>query len=192
MPMMGKLEDVAEAVNPRSRLGRGLAVLRDCLAGRFPDLASQIANLQRGETRRVAVDGEVLYVLIQCYESKPRKEGRFEAHARHTDLQYLWSGRERIEVCDLRAVEPKTAYDAKGNVFFPIDDAAHSQLVLQAGEVAVLLPQDAHAPCLRANDSEGELVRKIVVKVQDAHLTMLPEVLPFTATTRPACAGGLR
>jgi len=170
MAMLGKVDDLTELVNPRSRLGRGLALLQDCLAGRLPSVTGEIAKLQPGETRRVAMDGDAVYLLIQCYQSKQRSEGRFEAHARHTDLQYVWSGRERIEICDLRASQPKPAYDTNGNVFFPISDGAHSHLLLQAGEVAVLLPQDAHAPCLRAADAEGELVRKIVVKIQDAHL----------------------
>jgi YhcH/YjgK/YiaL family protein len=170
MAMLGKLEDLAERVIPHSRLGRGLALLQDCLAGRFPGIAGLVDNLRAGETRRVTVEGEALYMLIQCYQSKRRSEGRFEAHARHTDLQYVWSGRERIEVCDLHAVQSKPAYDANGNVFFPVGEAVHSHLLVRAGEVAVLLPEDAHAPCLQANDGEGELVRKIVVKIQDAHL----------------------
>jgi YhcH/YjgK/YiaL family protein len=157
-------------VNPRSRLGRGLALLRDCLAGRVPGVAAEIGTLQPGESRRVTVDGDALYLLMQCYQSRQSRDGRFEAHAHHTDLQYVWSGRECIKVCHLRAVQPKPAYDTNGNVFFPIDEAAHSHLLVHAGEVAVLLPQDAHAPCLRASDDRGELVRKLVVKVQDAHL----------------------
>lgn len=187
MAMLGKLDDVAELVNPRSRLGRGLALLQDCLAGRFPGVAGEIASLRPGETRRVAVDGEALYLLIQCYESKQRNDGRFEAHARHTDLQYVWSGRERIEVCDLRAVQPKPAYDTNGNTYFPINDGVHSHLLVQPGEVAVLLPQDAHAASLRINDNDGELVRKIVVKIQDAHLPA-PNPISATATLAPVRA----
>ena len=192
MAMLGKVDDVAGLVNPRSRLGRGLAFLQDFLAGRVPGVAGEIANLQPGETRRVAVDGDALYVLIQCYQAKQRKEGRFEAHARHTDLQYLWCGRERIEICDLRASHPTPAYDASGNVFFSIGDDVHSHLLLQAGEVAVLLPQDAHAPCLRANDSEGELVRKIVVKVLDAHLTDVLTTAPVQSTAQNSHPEGQR
>jgi beta-galactosidase beta subunit len=42
---------------------------------------------------------------------------------------------------------------------------------LHAGEVAVLMPADAHAACLRVAGEEEALVRKIVVKIKDAHLT---------------------
>jgi YhcH/YjgK/YiaL family protein len=180
MPMLGKVADLTNLVNPQSRLGLGLLLLWDCVSGRFSGGAGELANLLPGETRRIAVDGDALYLLIQCYRSKQGKEGRFEAHARHTDLQYVWSGRERIEVCNLSLLHPTPDYDANGNVFFPISDVAHSRLLLQAGDVAVLLPQDAHAPSLQANDGESELVRKIVVKVQDAHL---PKPIPGLSTT---------
>jgi YhcH/YjgK/YiaL family protein len=171
MALLGRIENLADLVHPGGRLRRALEVLRDCVAGRRSDIATQMASLQPGETRRIPVDGEALYLLLQCYRTKNRAEGRFEAHQRYTDLQYVWSGREHIEVCDLHACQPQPAYDASGNVFFPIGAMARSNLLVQAGEVAVLLPQDAHAPCLRTPDDDGELVRKIVVKVRDAHLT---------------------
>jgi biofilm protein TabA len=192
MAMLGKIEDLAVLVNPHTRLGRGLSLLQDCLAGRFPGVASEMATLQPGETRRVAVDSDALYLLIQCYQPKERNEGRFEAHARHTDLQYLWSGRERIEICDLRTSQPTLAYDANGNMFFPIGDAAHSHLLLRAGEVAVLSPQDAHAPCLCVEGQSRELVRKIVVKVMDAHLTNLPHSACGPASAFTVNPGGGR
>jgi biofilm protein TabA len=193
MAMSGKVEDLAALVNPRSRLGRGLALLQDCLAGRFPGVAAELANLQPGETRRVAVDGEALYLLIQCYKPKQQKESRFEAHERHTDLQFLWSGREIIEVCDLHHALPSVTYDAKGNVYFPLGDKTQQRLLLRAGEVAVLLPGDAHAACLKPEGEKEELVRKIVVKIRDAHLPAKPEAaVSAAAGEKPGLAGAAR
>jgi biofilm protein TabA len=186
MAMLGKVDDLTKLMNPQSRLGRGLALLQECLAARLACFEDVMANLQPGETRRVAVEGDLCYLLMQCYQTRPRNEGRFEAHARHTDLHYLWSGRERIEFRDLRASKPELAYDANGNMFFPLGDGTHSQLLLQAGEVAVLLPQDAHAPSLRVQDRRGELVRKVVVKIQDAYLPA-GDPSPRVATNELAC-----
>lgn len=168
--MLGKVEDLAALVQPGIRLRRGLQLLQDCLAGRLPEVVSQLASLEPGESRRVDVNGDSLYLLIQCYSTRRRVESRFEAHERHADLQFLWSGRECIEVCDLRKLQPLPAHDESGNAYFPMGDEVHSRLRLQAGMVAILLPQDAHAPCLSLEDGEESLVRKIVVKVKDAHL----------------------
>ena len=168
--MLGTVESLAHLVHPRSRLRLGLALLADCVGGRLPEVAGMISNLAPGETNRVSLDGDAIYLLIQCYQPKRRAEGRFEAHARHTDLQFLWSGCECIEVCDLRALGSSPQYDRNGNVYFPLNDKVHSRLILQAGDVAVLSPGDAHAACLRIEAETSELVRKMVVKVMDAHL----------------------
>ncbi len=178
MVMLGKVEDLLGLVHPGSRLRLGLELLQDCLAGRLPEVINQVQTLPPGETRRISLEGDAFYLLLQCYEPKRREDGRFEAHARHTDLQYLWSGREGIEVCDLPALSPAATYDGNGNVYFPMGKEVRSRLLLHAGQVAVLLPQDAHAPCLRCDGDEEELVRKIVVKVMDAHL---PDVSPEIA-----------
>lgn len=172
--MLGKVEDLVALVNPGTRLRRGLALLQDCLVGRLPEVVSQLPSLQPGETRRFDVNGDALYLLIQCYTTRRRVEGRFEAHSRHADLQFLWSGRECIEVFDVRRLQPLPTHDESGNAYFPMGNELHSRLRLQAGEVAVLLPQDAHAPCLSLTDAEETLVRKIVVKVKDAHLPDSP------------------
>jgi len=175
--MLGKVETLLPLVHPGSRLRRGLELLRECQSGRWPEVVDQLSNLQPGETRRLPVHGDDLYLLIQCYQPQPQAQGRFEAHARHTDLQLIWSGRECIEVCDLRASQPSAAYDNNGNFYFPMGHDRYQHLLLQAGDVAVLLPEDAHAPCLRVEGEGDELVRKIVVKVMDAHLPAVsPEI----------------
>jgi YhcH/YjgK/YiaL family protein len=168
--MLGKLKDLNHLVHANSRLKRGLDLLEDCVAGHFPEVTNAIATLSPGETSRIWLEGDAFYLLVQCYQPRTRDQGRFEAHERHTDLQFLWSGRECIEVCDLHASLPAAAYDKNGNVYFPLGNQPHSRLLLHAGEVAVLLPEDAHAACLSLGGDGEELVRKIVVKIQDAHL----------------------
>jgi hypothetical protein len=70
MAMLGRVEDLAELVNPHSRLGVGLALLRDCLAGRIPGVANELPNLPPGEIRRIAVDGDALYLPSSAREAE--------------------------------------------------------------------------------------------------------------------------
>jgi len=174
MAMFGKVEELIELVQPASRLRRGLAVLQDYREGRRPEWAKTLAGLKAGEKVEVAIEGDNLYAILQCYAPKPRAEGRFEAHQRHTDLQYLSEGTEWIEVCPLGEQASLPPFDARGNVLFPLGASAHSRVRLAAGDVAVLLPSDAHAPWLRVEDAPDTLVRKIVIKVKEAHVTESP------------------
>jgi biofilm protein TabA len=191
MAMLGKIEDLNHLVHPNSRLKRGLQLLQDCVTGRRPEIMNQVSSLAPGESSRIPLEGDDLYLLVQCYQPRKREQGRFEAHERHTDLQFVWSGRESIEVCDLHAALPAAAYDKNGNVYFPLGNQAHSRLLLHSGEVAVLLPQDAHAPCLQVEGDGEDLVRKIVVKIKDAHLpdSGLNENSTAAAAVEPAMAG---
>jgi YhcH/YjgK/YiaL family protein len=170
MAMLGKVEDLLEQIHPQRRLRRGLSVLMDYCEGRLPEFERILARLKAGEKLEVAIEGENLYAILQCYAPKPREQGRFEAHQRYTDLQYLCEGEEWIEVCDLRAQANLPPFDTNGNIYFPLMAATPTRLRLGAAELAVLFPHDAHAPCLRVDDAPDRLVRKIVIKVKDAHL----------------------
>jgi len=174
MAMFGKVEELIELVQPASRLRRGLTVLQDFQEGRRQEWVKTLAGLKAGEKVEIAIEGESIYAILQCYAPKPRAEGRFEAHRCHTDLQYLSEGTEWIEVCPLGEQANRPPFDAKGNVLFPLGAAAHSRVRLAAGDVAVLLPSDAHAPWLRVEDAPDALVRKIVIKVKEAHVTESP------------------
>lgn len=173
MSMYGRVEDLVRIVRPECRLRRGLELLKSLQAGCLPDVSARISTLRPGETDRFDLEGSAFYLLCQCYFPKQREEGRFEAHARHTDLHFLCSGRECIEVDDLRSRGLPPDYDDKGDWHFPVGQNPPSRFVLDPGQVAVLTPEDAHAPCLRLADCDGKVVRKVVVKILDAHLAEL-------------------
>ena len=170
MALFGRAEELLEQVRPGTRLARGLTYLRDYREGRLPEVENIVRRQKNGDKARVEIQGEALFALIQCYPPRAREESLFEAHQRYTDLQYLCEGREWIEVCDLKSQEGLSPFDADGNVYFPLTREVHTRLLLQPEQVAVLSPDDAHAPCLRVGDAEA-LVRKIVIKVLDAEMT---------------------
>ncbi len=43
---------------------------------------------------RTTLDGDLLYALTQEYETKPVHEGKFEAHRRYIDIQFVLAGEE--------------------------------------------------------------------------------------------------
>ncbi|MCX6894727.1 MAG: YhcH/YjgK/YiaL family protein [Verrucomicrobia bacterium] len=169
--MVGKIEDFVGQASANQRLQRGLAILQDYREGRRPDITRLVSSQRAGDSEKIMVEGDALFLIVQCYHPRPREQGKFEAHQRYTDVQYVCAGQEWIEVCDLRAQPGELpAYDANGNIFFALDRKAQGRVLLRAGEGAVLFPNDAHAPCLRVDGDAGGLVRKIVVKIKDAHV----------------------
>ncbi|MCE9518582.1 MAG: YhcH/YjgK/YiaL family protein [Verrucomicrobia bacterium] len=113
---------------------------------------------------RHVIDGDNVFALVEKYTTKPKAEALFEAHRKYIDVQYVYRGRETILWAPLVTMEESTrAYDA-------IKDAAKWKLVpdltelhLSAGHLAILFPEDAHAPGVEWEKAEE--VFKVVVKV---------------------------
>ncbi|MBI5305417.1 MAG: YhcH/YjgK/YiaL family protein [Chloroflexi bacterium] len=113
----------------------------------------------------VPIDGETVYGMLQSYETKiPQDTVPFEGHRKYIDIQYVIEGKETIYWTPTGALTPTTPYDDGRDIWFSQftrQDAIPVALV--AGQLAVLFPEDAHAPTHVSGASMR--VRKIVVKV---------------------------
>lgn len=143
--------------------------LADRQAPALPGLDLALAWLRRPEAAglpdgRYEIDGERVFALVQRYETLAG-EPRFEAHRRYADVQYLAAGAETIAAAPLAALRVTEPYDAGRDVCFgAVPPGRASRLTLAAGELAILYPEDAHAPRLAAGAPAP--VTKIVVKVE--------------------------
>ena len=54
----------------------------------------QNTDLSKIEPGRYEIDGSNVYALVQQYETKAKEKGRWEAHRRYMDVQYLVRGVE--------------------------------------------------------------------------------------------------
>ena len=129
------------------RIAAGLRYLRETDFTKMPAGKYEIA-------------GPELYALVNDYQTKPAKEGSWEAHRRFVDIQYLVSGTERMgyaELDDLEVVEP---YDEPRD-FIKLKGTGQL-VVVRAGAFVLFGPRDAHMPNLAL--AKPEAVRKVVVK----------------------------
>ena len=110
------------------------------------------------------VDEDFFYI-VQEYEAKPLEAGRHEAHKVYVDIQYVISGKERIDVTAAAGMEIDEPYDEEKDLVFFKEPEQAANIVLTDGGYAVLYPADSHKPGLRAG-KEAVKVRKIVGKVR--------------------------
>ena len=110
------------------------------------------------------VDGKNLYYLVQRYQSKPLAEGRFEAHQKYIDIQYIAAGEEMLGYAPTEGLEVQTPYNPEKDIIFYNKPEKFTPVHLKAGLFAILWPDDAHMPG-RALD-EPSNVLKVVVKVK--------------------------
>jgi biofilm protein TabA len=118
-------------------------------------------------TGRHEIDGDAVYALVQQYQTRSATGMQLEAHRRYVDIQYLVRGREAIHWAPLAGLtQIAMPYDATkdAGLFLPSADVIPVQV--QAGQFAILFPDDAHAPCCTWGEPADVL--KVVVKVEAA------------------------
>jgi biofilm protein TabA len=128
--------------------------------------AHAIAFLQWPELTALAdgrydIDGDAVFALVQRYTSKRPDQGRWEAHQRYADLQYVAQGRERMGFGPLGRFTRGT-YDPAKDIEFLTGDG--DIVLLGAGDFVVLWPGEVHMPGMAAG--EPDAVMKVVFKIR--------------------------
>jgi len=112
----------------------------------------------------VPIDGKRVFAILQRYRTAHLDKPQFEYHRKYIDLQFVLSGEEIIGWAPATEITPLFSYDEGQDVCTGLMETGKwSPVRLNAGQLAVLWPEDGHAP--RLATEKVCLVRKIVVKV---------------------------
>jgi biofilm protein TabA len=118
---------------------------------------TDLAALEPG---RHEIDGVNVYALVSEYATKDRADGRWEAHRRYIDVQFVVRGTERIGYATVDRLEAGP-YDEQKDLMWL---RGRGQFVtIEPGDFMILWPHDAHMPGI-ALDSPAP-VKKVVVKI---------------------------
>ena len=110
------------------------------------------------------IEGNDLFYIVQRYQTKPLTEGKFEAHKKYIDIQYIVSGKELIGYTLLNNLEIIEPYNEQTDCAFYKAPEKITTLLLNPGNFAIFFPHDAHLPCRQLNTPADVL--KVVVKVK--------------------------
>lgn len=112
----------------------------------------------------VPIDGKRVFAILQRYRTAHLDPPKFEYHRKYIDVQYVLTGEEVIGWVPAAEMTASFDYNADQDVCFGlVEPGKWSSVRLKAGQLAVLWPEDGHAPRLAAG--APLLVRKIVVKI---------------------------
>ena len=137
-------------------LGEGFAAGLDYLR------SSDFAHIPDGRYEIIGSNG---FAIVQSYTTKPREKGRWEAHRKYADIQYMIIGQERMGVVPIERVKVEQPYNAERDLeFFTGGDDAAQFLTVGQGWFAIFLPHDVHMPTLAIERPAP--VKKVVVKVR--------------------------
>ncbi len=117
-------------------------------------------NIQTISTGRHEIDGESMYALVQEYDTKLKEDGKWEAHHRYIDLQYVVKGTEGIGYANIHCLK-QGEYDTTRD-FLPLQGEGDI-VTLHSGSFVLLFPEDAHMPGMAMGSPAT--VKKIVLKI---------------------------
>jgi YhcH/YjgK/YiaL family protein len=147
---------IADTLNNASQymnLSHGIAAALNFLK------TQDLKNLSLG---RHDIDGDNCFALVQVYDTKPTNQGKWEAHRKYLDVQFVVDGAERMGYAPVTTLAITNEYDPSLDVAFFQGEGDF--LTIQAGSFAIFAPQDAHMPQMAV--CQPQSVRKIVVKVR--------------------------
>ena len=122
----------------------------------------QETDFSKMEPGKYEIDGSNINALVQKYVTKPLAEGKWEAHRKYIDIQYIAEGMEQMGYAFAESLEVSKEYDTEAD--YLLLQGNGSMLVCNSGTFAIFGPEDAHMPCIAVN--EPSPVKKVVVKVK--------------------------
>ena len=142
------------------------------------------ADLDTLPVGRYPIDGSDVYAMVQAADLKESAQVSWEAHRRYVDIQFPLDGIERIDVRFTNSDEVGPHYSAEKDIAVRftnsdevgphysaekdiafLEEKPGTRIVVRPGEWLMLFPEDAHRPCVVA-DEEKTSIRKVVVKVR--------------------------
>lgn len=100
-----------------------------------------IEALKDPEVGRYEFDGG--FFMVQKGDTKPMKEGDFEAHRKYVDVQIVLEGSEEIAWADLEELRESGAYDEKTDKALYTGSEVNTMLIT-AGMCYIAFPHDGH------------------------------------------------
>lgn len=136
------------------------------------------------ELGRLAAQGEELaegeYPLphgakafVQVYVSRDQAGALYENHHIMADVQTVLDGEEYMLVVDAEGLAPDTGREGNDTEFFRETPPATARVLLRPGVFALLLPGEAHMPCLTME--RPATVKKLVAKIPARLLSPAPK-----------------
>jgi len=119
-------------------------------------------DLSEFQNGKYEIENDEIFVIIQDYNSKPLSEGKFEAHRKYIDIQYIIKGSEKMGYTNVHKLKSSTEYDEDKDIIFV--EGGGDFVTANEGFFAVFMPEDAHLPGIKSKTSE--YVKKAVIKIK--------------------------
>lgn len=118
-------------------------------------------DLESIEIGKHEIEGENIFATVYEYKPKNMEKGKWEAHKKYLDIQFVISGKEKMGYASINEMKVSSEYNEEKDIFFLEGEGDY--LSVKEGTFVLFAPDDVHMPGIEAE--KGNRVKKIVVKV---------------------------
>jgi len=122
----------------------------------------QTEDLNALSAGRHEIDGDNVFALVLEYDTHPVLEGKWEAHRKYYDIQYIVEGTEQIAIAHIDRMQVVEPYNENGD-YELFSGEVEALKTLKEKDFILLSPHEVHQPGIFLNDSIKK-IKKIVVK----------------------------
>ncbi len=162
MAIFGPANDLQDQWPQGAQWEKALEIVIRYLTGGSKE-REQAFSRKEGESVKLDMNDD-LFLIEEAYLTKRPAEVRWEAHREWADVQVILAGEERMDVARVGNLNLVEDLSPQRDMLYFENYEEGSALRLEAGDVAIYLPVDAHRPGLQVGPPS--LVRKLVVKVR--------------------------
>ncbi|MDA7668617.1 YhcH/YjgK/YiaL family protein [bacterium] len=134
---------------------------RPVWAAAFGWLRSAPIDISDGDFPLEGFPGAI--VRVMTYETKPLSVCRYETHRKFVDLQYTFSGAEKIAWLPRQSLALEGDYTDETDLQFYKPAPSESIVHKLPGRFSVFYPEDAHRP--QIYDEQFPSIHKAVIKI---------------------------
>lgn len=120
-------------------------------------------NLKDTPNGKYEILGQDVFINVQDYNSKPEVQGKWEAHRKYIDIQFMIKGSEKIGVGEIQDYQTTEPYSDENDVEFLKTDKPQQFITMDENDYIILYPHDVHMPQICIN--EPSYVKKAVLKI---------------------------
>ena len=122
-------------------------------------------DLENMENGKYEILGDEIFVSVQDYQTKQESEGKFEAHKKYADIQFIVTGEEKLGYQNIENCKPTSFYDETNDIVFLDNQEKQNNFIFaNKNNFLIFFPQDAHMPCI--SQDKPTYVKKAVVKIK--------------------------
>ena len=162
MATFGKLEDIQQHYS----YIKDLDFVFEYLQNAFKDtheIHKRIMALDCDQYEKVELS-EDIFAIEQSYITRTPQESFFESHQKYVDVQFMVQAQEAMKVQHIEKLTQTAEYNTEDDYTKYDVDVQSSELIIEAGSLALFFPYDGHMPAMQVRNTP-QRIYKTVVKI---------------------------